>query len=76
VGEIPVIAGDILDRLRAEQQADSDGGVDYVYNITADLGETLVGFRHDQDVEIDDPEPFQVLGDPPKPAAWWQVWKR
>jgi len=76
-GEIPVIAHEILNSLRAEQQADPEGGVDYIYDLTAELGRRLIGFRHDKDLETVDPEPFQVLGGSPVPRrAWWQIWKR
>jgi hypothetical protein len=74
-GKIPAIAYEILDSLRAEQQADAEGGADYIYDLTAELGRRLIGFRHDMDLKTDDPEPFQVLGGPTKPA-WWQIWKQ
>ncbi|TXI10150.1 MAG: hypothetical protein E6Q76_04515 [Rhizobium sp.] len=74
-GAVPPIAIEILRTLRETQSA--DGGADYIYDLTAELGRQVVGFRHDTDVESDDPAPFQLLGEPTKaPAAWWQFWKR
>ena len=58
-GDVPQVAHDILKALRAKQEADDD--VDYIYELTADVGRALVGFRHDIAPETDDPEPFQVL---------------
>ena len=76
-GKVPAVAHEILAELRAEQQADTEGGCDY--DITAELGRRLTGFRHDRDLETDDEQPFQVLSEPLKPRpspAWWQFWKR
>jgi len=73
-GRIPQVAHEILERLRIEQQTDE--GADYVYDLTAELGHSIVGFRHDSDVELDDGEPFQVLCKPTSSKqAWWQFWK-
>lgn len=58
-GAIPQIVHDILEDLRAKQQADN--GADYIYDLTAEVGRVLVGFRHDTDPKSGDPEPFQVL---------------
>jgi hypothetical protein len=74
-GEVPQIAHEVLRDLRTKQRADD--GADYIYDLTAELGRSLIGFRHDADLEIDDPEPFEVLGEPAKQRhAWWQFWKR
>jgi hypothetical protein len=74
-GDVPQIAHEILKELRTKQQADDHA--DYIYDVTAELGLCLVGFRHDADLEIDDPEPFQLLNEPMKrPHAWWRFWKR
>lgn len=74
-GDVPEIASEILRDLQIKQQA--DGGADYIYDVTAEVGRRLVGFRHDLEPETDDPAPFQVLGEPTKPRhAWWQFWKR
>jgi hypothetical protein len=76
-GEVPAVAHEILAALRAEQQADTEGGVDFLYDMTAELGRRLIGFRHDVDLETDEAEPFQVLSQSLKTRpAWWQFWKR
>jgi hypothetical protein len=80
-GAVPAVAHEILARLRSEQEADEEGGADYVYDLTAELGRALTGFRHDTDLPRDDPEPFQLLSQRQKPSqqagpAWWQFWKR
>lgn len=60
-GDVPKVAHEIVEELRAqEEDADSDSG--YLFEVTGDLGLSIVGFRHDQDLETDDPTPFQVLG--------------
>ena len=58
-GDVPSIVHEILANLRSQQQ--QDDGADYIYDLTAEVGRRLVGFRHDMDPETDDPEPFQVL---------------
>ena len=74
-GDVPKIAHEVLRDLRTKQQAGD--GADYIHGLTAELGRSLVGFRHDADLEIDDPEPFQVLRKSAKQLhAWWQFWKR
>lgn len=73
-GDVPQIAHEILEGLQTKQRADD--GADYIYDLTAELGCRLVGFRHDTDLDTDDPEPFQVLGEPTTQRhAWWQFWK-
>ena len=74
-GDVPQIAHRILKDLQTKQQADD--GADYIYDLTAELGRSAVGFRHDTDLETDDAEPFQLLGEPTKRShVWWQFWKR
>lgn len=75
IGDVPEIAHEILEDLRRQQQADSEA--DYIYDLTTELGHRLVGFRHDTDLELDDPDPFQLLSVPTKQGPlWWQFWKR
>ena len=57
-GHPPPIVQEVLAALRIKQ-AD---GADYLYDLTTEVGLRLVGFRHDTDLDIDDPEPFQLLG--------------
>lgn len=72
-GNLPPVAHEILAQLAAKQQ--SDDGADYIYDLTAELGRSLVGFRHDQDIKLADPEPFQVLGERLTRRPWWQFWR-
>lgn len=58
-GAVPQMAHEILAQLQKKQQADD--GADYIYDLTAELGRKLVGFRHDMELKTGDPEPFQVL---------------
>ena len=71
-GNPPSIVYELLSELRAKQQ--TDNVADHIYDLTAELGRTLVGFRHDTDLELDDPTPFQVLRNLTK-QPWWQFWK-
>jgi hypothetical protein len=57
--DVPAVANEILVDLRAKQRADD--GADFIYDLTAEVGRRLVGFRHDMDPVTDDVEPFQVL---------------
>jgi hypothetical protein len=59
-GDVPEIAHTFLRDLQAKE-AEGDGG-DYLYELTGDVGQYLVGFRHDRDLVSDDPAPFQHLG--------------
>ena len=59
-GQVPEAAFGLLAKLRAKQE-ESDGG-DYLYDLTAEIGRTLTGFRHDTELKLADPLPFQVLG--------------
>jgi hypothetical protein len=57
--DVPAIVTEVLESLRSQQQKDADA--DYIYDLTAEVGRRLVGFRHDTDLDADDPELFQVL---------------
>ena len=59
LGEVPTITHEVMKELQIKQEVDNDA--DYIYDLTAELGRRLIGFRHDVDIETDDPEPFQVL---------------
>lgn len=58
-GEPPEVVHETLARLKSQQA--QDDGADYLYDITAEIGLALTGFRHDTDPETDDPRPFVVL---------------
>ena len=73
-GDLPAVAHEILAKLIAQQDASADA--DYIYDMTAELGLALTGFRHDQDLELNDPEPFQILSDQVTPRRpWWRFWQ-
>lgn len=57
-GEVPDMVHEILTQLKAKQV---DDDADHMYELTAEVGLALTGFRHDTDPETDDPRPFQVL---------------
>ena len=48
----------LLAKAKEEQKEDRGGDVDYLYEVTADLGKHLTGFRHDI---VDDSIRFEVL---------------
>lgn len=74
-GDLPEITQTILGNLIEQQE--SPGDADYIYDLPAALGHALIGFRHDSDPELDDPEPFQVLSKPPKTTQpRWRFWRR
>ncbi|QDU73115.1 hypothetical protein Pan97_00820 [Bremerella volcania] len=58
-GEPPEVVHQTLARQQAKQA--EDDGADHLYELTAEVGQALTGFRHDTDPETDDPRPFQVL---------------
>ena len=58
-GKPPAVVQQVHVRLREQQEADPEA--DYIYELTADVGRTLVGFRHDMDPDTEEEEPFQVL---------------
>lgn len=63
-GALPPEAEAIVsEHTRAQQEADAaEEGVDHLYEVTADLGRALTGFRHDVDPEgVADEAPFEVL---------------
>jgi hypothetical protein len=85
-GQMPPELDGILQSLKNEQ--DLEGGekadVDYIHDVAIELAKAITGFRHDEDGEGSDAEPFQVLehtsSTPPgRPAGspsrrWWKFW--
>lgn len=73
VGAVPKVVHKILEDLRVKQQAQDSA--DYLYELTAEVGLSLVGFRHDTDFQSDDPAPFLHLSKPTKKSRpWWRFW--
>lgn len=62
-GNAPVEVGPLLARLRDEQaKAGGPGaGVDHLYELTAEVGRALVGFRHDSTLGSGKVKPIDVL---------------
>ena len=80
-GVVPEVTHEILKDLRAKQQVEdlqpnSNFACDHIYDLTAELGWRLVGFRHDTDLEVGDPRPFQLLGESKPMKPWWRIWNR
>lgn len=69
-GDVPPQLEPIRERLFREQR--EDDGADFSFDIPVELFVELGGFRYDQDLDVDDPQPWQVL-ERVKPKKWWQV---
>jgi len=59
-GEPPEVVQQTLAKLRSLQEEDEHE--DDVYELTIAVGAALTGYRHDCDIDSEDPTPFQVLG--------------
>jgi len=66
-GILPPLFEVISTKLKSKQQQqapDKDGhGVDYIFDIPVQLGETLTGFRHDRHIPELDGNKFEILAD-------------
>ena len=77
-GDLPPEFNDIYVSLKQEQ--DDSGGdksdVDYIHDVPVSLAKAVTSFRHDQDIQGDSPEPFEILTSSNSPAAkpWWKIW--
>jgi len=62
-GTPPKELNKIIEELRNQQAQDTDGDVDYIYEVPIELGSTLIGYRHDEDISDDERStpPWQVL---------------
>ena len=63
---------EVLAELQVEQEKDPHA--DYIYDITAEVGNRLLGLRHDMDLVGSEERPFQELSAPTR-RRWWQFWK-
>jgi len=70
-GDVPSRIEPIRERRFQEQQ--EKGDADYVFEIPVELFVELGGFRYDRDLDVDDPEPWEVLERTGKTKKWWQV---
>lgn len=59
-GKPPALVNEILSALKAEQIENSNDA-DYIYELTAEVGRKLVGYRHDMGAVTDEPNPFRLL---------------
>lgn len=73
-GDPPPIVAEVLSDLKTKQ---SQSDANFIYDLTAELGREIVGFRHDTELNSEDASPFQVLSEPVKrQVPWWQFWKQ
>lgn len=78
-GDLPAEFSAIYAALKQEQ--DSSGGgtsdVDYIHDIPVALAKAVTSFRHDEDIQGDPLEPFEILAPAAAPASakpWWKIW--
>lgn len=76
-GDLPDVVRETLSEMKGLESDEEDGAEGY--DLPADVGRKLTGFRHDMDVDHDEDEPFQLLSEPrhfnKSKRAWWQFWK-
>ena len=60
-GTLPADYPSIRARAIERQEASVGQGVDYLFDVPVELAQSLVGYRHDEDVEGAGEEPFEVL---------------
>ncbi|WP_152971555.1 hypothetical protein [Xanthomonas arboricola] len=78
-GDLPPEFNDIYASLKQEQ--DDAGGdksdVDYIHDVPVSLAKAITSFKHDQDIQGNSPEPFEILASSSSPASakpWWKIW--
>ncbi|HVJ16860.1 MAG TPA: hypothetical protein VM686_15575 [Polyangiaceae bacterium] len=62
-GAMPQVAEQIRADLEARQDAadEANDSADHIYELTAEVGRALTGFRHDRTLDCAESTPFQVL---------------
>lgn len=62
-GQPPAVLAETLARVRKAQEGagGKKAGVDHIYDLTAEVGRLLVGFRHDQTLGDDEVPPIDLL---------------
>lgn len=60
IGEAPELL-DVLRDAALARQATAGRSVDFMFGVPASLAKGLVGFRHDEDIDGETDEPFEVL---------------
>lgn len=78
-GDLPPEFNDIYASLKQEQ--DDAGGdksdVDYIHDVPVSLAKAITSFKHDQDIQDNSPEPFEILASSSSAASakpWWKIW--
>lgn len=60
-GQLPASFSVVRDRLLGELRAAGQHSADYLFDVPAELSKTITGYRHDEDVEGLEGDPFAVL---------------
>ncbi|RYE43173.1 MAG: hypothetical protein EOP24_29545 [Hyphomicrobiales bacterium] len=60
-GHLPASFSVVRDQLLGELKSAGDHSADYLFDVPADLSKSITGYRHDEDVEGADGDPFAVL---------------
>jgi len=78
-GSPPPQLNDIHAALKSEQ--DAAGGqhseVDFIFDVPVTLAKAITSYRHDEDIQAEEPEPFEVLrpgGTVGNSKPWWKLW--
>ena len=78
-GDVPSVFNDIYAALKKEQDAagGTEADVDYLHDVPVALAKAITSFRHDEDIQGANAEPFEVLQQERPTASakpWWRVW--
>jgi hypothetical protein len=60
-GQLPASFAAVKDRLLGKLRAAGQHSADYLFDVPADLSKSITGYRHDEDIEGVDGDPFAVL---------------
>lgn len=60
-GQLPASFSVVRDRLLGQLKAAGEQSSDYLFDVPADLSKSITGYRHDEDIEGVDRDPFAVL---------------
>ena len=77
-GDVPPAFNDIYASLKKEQDAagGTEADVDYIHDVPVTLAKAITSFRHDEDIQCADAEPFEVLQQDRRTTStkpWWRV---
>jgi hypothetical protein len=75
-GDLPEAFGDIKRSLSADQEnaGGKDAETDYFFDIPLTTSKSIVGFKHDEESNLEENsfEVFEALANSPRP--WWKLW--